>query len=131
MSSNGPHPLKDKVLLGINVSDDRQELDFLVEDGDPVHVYVEGDCCSTSWVEDIELPALGFPAKVLKVEDLDLPPRDNDESKHRKDTDVVAYYGLKITTDKGDIVIDYRNDSNGYYGGSLVWPNNWYDESRW
>lgn len=32
----------------------------------------------------------------------------------------VAYYGLKITTEKGRAVIDYRNDSNGYYGGSLM-----------
>jgi hypothetical protein len=38
------------------------------------------------------------------------------------DRDVVAYYGLKVTTDKGEMVVDYRNDSNGYYGGSLTWP---------
>jgi hypothetical protein len=35
------------------------------------------------------------------------------------DVDVVAYYGLKITTETGIAVLDYRNDSNGYYGGSL------------
>ena len=34
-------------------------------------------------------------------------------------TACVAYYGLKITTDNGRAVIDYRNSSNGYYGGSL------------
>ena len=36
--------------------------------------------------------------------------------------DVVAYYGCKISTNRGEILIDYRNDSNGYYGGSLWWP---------
>ena len=38
------------------------------------------------------------------------------------DCDCVQYYGAKITTNKGDMVIDYRNDSNGYYGGDIVWP---------
>ena len=28
----------------------------------------------------------------------------------------------KITTDRGEIVIDYRNSSNGYYGGNLTGP---------
>ena len=35
-------------------------------------------------------------------------------------------YGVKITTDKGHIVIDYRNASNGYYGGNLSWPDDSY-----
>jgi hypothetical protein len=39
-----------------------------------------------------------------------------------EDPDVLAFYGCKISTDGGEIVIDYRNDSNGYYGGSLSWP---------
>jgi len=33
--------------------------------------------------------------------------------------DEVAYYGLRITTTKGRAVLDYRNTSNGYYGGGL------------
>lgn len=35
----------------------------------------------------------------------------------------MAYYGCKITTGKGYALIDYRNSSNGYYGGSLSWPD--------
>ena len=30
---------------------------------------------------------------------------------------------MKITTDRGHIIVDYRNESNGYYGGSLSWPD--------
>ncbi len=44
----------------------------------------------------------------------DLTPGDGGETK---------YYGCKITTDKGHIIIDYRNESNGYYGGDIVWPD--------
>ena len=36
------------------------------------------------------------------------------------DHDVMAYYGLGITTEHGTAVVDFRNDSNGYYGGYLL-----------
>jgi len=74
-----------------------------------------------TWVEHIEMPALCLPAKVISVHDLDMP--NLGEMPNRE---VVAYYGLKIITDKGDIIIDYRNDSNGYYGGDLSWPDDDY-----
>ena len=67
-------------------------------------------------------PLGGFPAKVLDMADLDLPGSvRNDEEFY-----CLEVYGLKITTDKGDLVIDYRNSSNGYYGGNLSWPDDGY-----
>jgi len=29
---------------------------------------------------------------------------------------------MKIATDYGDIIIEYRNESDGVYGGDLAWP---------
>ena len=43
---------------------------------------------------------------------------------HRED--VIQFYGFKVSTDKGVLVIDYRNESNGYYGGSLTWPGDYH-----
>ena len=40
--------------------------------------------------------------------------------------DVLQFYGFKITTTRGVCVIDFRNESNGYYGGELSWPNERY-----
>jgi len=57
---------------------------------------------------------------VSAVEDLEMPDLGNIPGKYREDVDEVQYYGLKITTDKGRCTLDYRNDSNGYYGG---WAN--------
>lgn len=105
-----------KTLTGMKIADDQMALLFETTDGD-VEVLVDADCCSHTWVEHIELPARGFPALVTAVEDLDMPDLGQPE-----EYDVLAYYGCKISTDKGDIVIDYRNDSNGYYGGDLTWP---------
>jgi len=112
--------LEGKTLNAIKIAEDKQALLFQTTDGD-FKVLCYGDCCSYTWVESIELPALGFPCVVNKVEDLEMPDLGDMEG-----CDVVAYYGCKISTDKGDLVIDYRNDSNGYYGGNLVWPDESY-----
>lgn len=116
MSKN---PLIGKTITAIEIAEDRQALRFVLTDGEMI-VETDADCCSYTWIEHIELPALGFPAQVVSVDDLAMP--ENPESKFHKDPDVLAFYGCKITTDRGEIVIDYRNDSNGYYGGSLSWP---------
>lgn len=111
-----------KTLTGMKIADDKEALLFQTADGDVV-VRCDGDCCSTTWVEAAELPARGFPAVVLSVADLDM---GKEASWNEPDHECVAFYGCKITTDNGDIVIDYRNSSNGYYGGNLSWPDDGY-----
>jgi len=108
-----------KTLTGLKIAADRQALLFQTTDGELV-VRVDADCCSYTWVEHIELPALGFPALVIAVDDLEMP--EGKESTFHSDADSLVFYGCKISTDRGEIIIDYRNDSNGYYGGSLTWP---------
>jgi len=109
-----------KAITGLRLAEDQKALLFLTDDGD-VKVRCDGDCCSYTWIEHIELPALGFPAKVISAEELDMPDQGA-----MPECDVVAYYGFKIVTDKGELIIDYRNESNGYYGGDLVWPDDTY-----
>lgn len=106
---------------GMKIADDQKAILFICEDGSHI-VKTDGDCCSDTWVENIELPLKGFPATVLSVEDLELPDQENEDEYG----DVIAFYGCKISTDNGDIVIDYRNESNGYYGGNLSWPDHRY-----
>ena len=50
-----------------------------------------------------------------------MPNLGNVPTEHRDQVDEVQYYGLKITTERGRAMIDYRNDSNGYYGGWIEW----------
>lgn len=114
------NPIIGKTITALEVSDDKQALRFVLTDGECI-VDTDADCCSYTWIEHIELPALGFPALVINVEDIEMPDLGDMEGR-----DVVAYYGCKITTDRGEIVIDYRNDSNGYYGGSLTWPGEYH-----
>jgi hypothetical protein len=114
------NPLIGKTVTGMKIAEDREALLFQTTEGDML-VRVDADCCSYTWVESVELPALGFPALVTAVEELEMPESATPSTFH-KDPDVLAFYGCKISTDRGEIVIDYRNDSNGYYGGSLSWP---------
>lgn len=115
------HCLVGKTLLDILITNDKYMLRFITTDGN-MHVSCWSECCSSTWIEHIELPALGFPAIVTAVEDMDIDKvewsSDNDER--------ILFYGCKITTDKGHIIIDYRNSSIGYYGGNLAWPDDPY-----
>lgn len=111
------NPLIGKTLLAVHLTRDREAIRFTLEDGEVI-ARCDADCCSYTWIEHVEMPTL--PAKVRSVEDIEMP--DGAASSFHPDTDEVEFYGLKIVTDKGDLLIDYRNDSNGYYGGSLSWP---------
>ncbi len=108
-----------KTITGIMLAEDKEAILFQTTDGDIV-ARCGADCCSHTWIENIELPTSGFPAIVLSAQDIEMPDLGNG------DAECIQYYGFKITTEKGDIVIDYRNESNGYYGGNLSWPGEYH-----
>lgn len=110
------HTLQDKTLLNIEVSADKGSITFITTE-ESVTATCYAEHCSETWIEHVELPALGFPAKVLDVIELNFP------SKWESEYDYIQYYGLKIVTDRGEIIIDYRNNSNGCYGGDLDFPD--------
>lgn len=106
-----------KTIIDVKIAADKQAMLFVDDSGNEFVARTDADCCSYTWIESVEMPALGLPFKILDILDLDMPDLGD-----LPNCDVVSYYGAKIITDKGDMVIDYRNDSNGYYGGDMVWP---------
>lgn len=100
------------------IAGDRESVTFTMDEGKPVRLEVSADCCSSTWIESVDDPG-ALRGRVLAVEEVEMPDLGNVDGVHRKDCYQVAYYGLKITTENGRALIDYRNDSNGYYGGSL------------
>ena len=112
--------LEGRTLTGMKIADDKKAILFESVEGNII-AKADGDCCSSTWIEHIELPAMGFPAMVMTIEDLNMP-----DVEQKDDYEVVQAYGCKISTDKGDIVIEYRNESNGYYGGNLAWPGDYF-----
>lgn len=91
---------------------------FNLKNEPPVILDAVGDCCSKSWIESVDAPR-ALVGEVLSVEEIAMPNLGNIETPKMADVDSVQYYGLKIVTTNGHAVLDYRNDSNGYYGGEL------------
>lgn len=111
------NPLIGKTITAVWLAEDRKAIRFDAGE-EQIVARCDGDCCSSTWIENIEAPEALIGSPVLAAADLAMPDREYDHDKF----EVLAFYGFKITTAKGDCVIDYRNESNGYYGGSLEWP---------
>tara|TARA_R110000850_G_scaffold11976_3_gene40701 strand:- start:2432 stop:2857 length:426 start_codon:yes stop_codon:yes gene_type:complete len=107
-----------KTIKQMKIAEDKTAILFITDEGEFI-ARVDADCCSHTWVETIESPALGFPALVMSIDDLDMQKDGEDD----EDGEYIQFYGSKVSTNKGDMVIDYRNSSNGYYGGDIVWPD--------
>jgi hypothetical protein len=113
--------LINKNIVDVKIAADKEAMLFVTDGGERLVARVDADCCSHTWIESVEMPALGLPFTILSCENLDMG-REPEEI----DYDYIQYYGAKIITTKGEMVIDYRNSSNGYYGGDIVWPGDEY-----
>lgn len=118
--------LEGRIILTVMLASDKKAIRFYTEQGEVI-AKCDGDCCSATWIENVEMPALGLPAKVLSVEEVGFDEDENEED----EGEYIAKYGCDIYTDKGVITIDYRNASNGYYGGNLCWPGQRYYGGVW
>lgn len=102
-----------KTLLTVGLNADKTELQVDFIDGSQFILGVEGDCCSKSWIEHLTIgpePLAG--AKYSGYHE------------YLVSTQNVPYnlrqiYEAVICTDRGAIRMEFRNDSNGYYGGNV------------
>jgi len=106
------------VIESFEMAPDGDWIIFRFKDDPPLKLSAKGDCCSYSWIEGIDLPN-ALQGRVLAAESILMPDLGNVGTAKCNNVDKVNYYGLKITTENGIAVIDYRNSSNGYYGGWL------------
>jgi hypothetical protein len=115
MSQPKTHILVGRTITAVYLAEDETAIKFTTDAGEIV-AKCRAECCSHTWVEHIDLPALGLPAVVVSAEEVELHAELDTRGGE------LEFYGFKILTDRGELLIDYRNESNGYYGGSLVWP---------
>lgn len=110
-------------LIGLKIEKlfgDKDTLGFRTSDKDFVYT-AYGDCCSTSWFEHVSGIDFLVGHTVQSVEDISLP--EITDPKELSDHECLQQYGYRITTDKGYFLVEMRNSSNGYYGGSVDGPN--------
>lgn len=115
--------LTGRTLREVTLDDEREVLTLRFTDGTERY-RTHGDCCSETWVEHLTVPDLTGGARVLRVTEsggVDATPEQKAKSDAEREygTDCLTVYQTSIVTDRGEVVIEYRNDSNGYYGGSL------------
>lgn len=114
------NPLINKMITAVYLANDGTSIRFDIRgQEDPVFADAVGDCCSHTWIENVDGEEQLIGAVVAAVEDIPMP----DLGSMSDDDDIIKYYGCKITTDKGYATIEYRNKSNGYYGGGLAWTD--------
>lgn len=100
-------------LIGVTLSDDQHQIIFITEKGAlPATCYEE--CCSHTWINDVEMPARQLGGLITNINWLDLSHR-NESS----DDSLIQHYGFELYTTHGILTVEFRNKSNGYYGGSL------------
>lgn len=86
---------------------------FHCENGDYVFL-ADGDCCSESFINSVEGPTEGLIVEVRE------PNWEPFKEETNGEDDVVKYYKATFVIEgKGFLDVEYRNESNGYYGGSL------------
>lgn len=106
-----------KIITGIEIDNEQQEyLVFHIKDEEPIAYYADGECCSSSWFYSVMDGMLLIGEPVLDVEEVEMPEgRWNDES----GGELIQFYGYAIKSPRGVCRVEFRNESNGYYGGSL------------
>ena len=108
-----------KIITAIYLSKDKCDIRFDIAEQDaPIIANSYGECCSSTWIENVENPEFAVDSVVATAEEMEL----NKPAEENSEFDYLQFYGFKIETAKGTCVIDYRNSSNGYYGGSLIFP---------
>ena len=109
---NGLENIVGKRINGFTITDDKTTLTFN-DDAGTLYVYnAEADCCSHSWIENVEDPEYLISNLVMKVEEKEI-------TDYEEDGCCIQIMGYDIYTDKGICKIDFRNSSNGFYGGRL------------
>jgi hypothetical protein len=100
---------------GFDVGDEEHALRIRTN-GEPVYCEVDGDCCSESWFADILGAVWVQGGTVTTTRELELPQPQDGRSRQEED----SAYGYAIDTERGTVIIAFRNSSNGYYGGDMT-----------
>lgn len=122
--------MKGRKILSISLSENKERITFKFQDGHEQALGVEGDCCSHSWIEHLEVPKDLEGAEFLGHESIGSidateddaynPKREGASDYYPREHESLAVYQDVFRTSKGDVALEYRNSSNGYYGGYLV-----------
>lgn len=97
----------------VELSTDKTGLIIHFRDGGRAVFQTVSDCCSKTWIEHIEIPEPICCAKIYNASD------SGQIQETLSEYECIRVYQTTFKTSKGDLTVEYRNSSNGYYGGTL------------
>lgn len=104
-----------KVIKKITINLDHTIICFETDQGHFAYV-AEGGCCSRSWISNLTYGNRYSSSPIKEVKEISMPEVGV------KGTECLQQYGIKLIDKDGyEILIEHRNESNGYYGGSMVY----------
>jgi len=105
-----------KVICGVFINPDKTAMRIEFSDGSAVHLECYADCCSETWIEHVTGARDIIGASIVAVEEKEL----GSGIPTRQECDEVYSTTIKTGGNYGEwMAIEYRNSSNGYYGGSI------------
>lgn len=106
-----------KTIIKLEIGSDDTTLVFTDSLGNQYFYNSYGDCCSSTWFSHITGIHNFLGHEVNNT--VEKEERDPTETEYKEGQyDVLRIYGYTLETDKGRCDVEFRNDSNGYYGGS-------------
>lgn len=121
MRSRNLDDLVGRTICAHDLESDGSALRLWLADGGMATLIPVGDCCSETWIESIDNPS-ALRGTIRACEEIPMPDLGNVGTPRHPDVDrfdVVDYYGLRVVTELGHCTVDFRNESNGWYGGWL------------
>lgn len=113
-----------KIVVQAYLSRDKKSLGFELRGGEKLIYHADGDCCSYSWIEQFSNHEYLPGALILDVQKINVPGIESTDDK------CIQCYGVKIVLEgRPAFEFEFRNSSNGYYGGSIEIAS--YDEGIW
>ena len=108
-----------KTVSKMDMNAEKNVIRFTLTDGAVINASAVGDCCSSSWFEHLEGDEALIGHPILRVIDREMPP-DDDKTAAPEYGNLIQFYGWTLETERGRFDIEMRNESNGYYGGSII-----------
>lgn len=122
-----------RIIEEVAVSD--QRISLKVRDLGWLNGKVWGDCCSDSYIEKVVGAEKILNKRITDVKEFDLQPGELDSTYRQEE---LRIYGIRISVEpeytylgekSSSMIIDFRNESNGYYGGYIEWQSD-FDEAK-
>lgn len=120
-----------KTIASVWINPDRTVIKFAFTDGTTASLATGAECCSETWIEHVSEFNYAIGATITYTYTTDIgeviPTRQEcDQLYSASIGGSRADYPVSIRLD-----IEFRNSSNGYYGGNIEWTLYDYDVSGW